>query len=244
MEQVHALWIGRTELGPLEILTIKSFQRHGAAFNLWTFGPIKNIPFGTTVRDGNEILPESRIFRYPPVMYMNHGANSLVGFSELFRYKVLYEHGGWWSDMDVTCLKPLSIHTTDYYFRFHGVLSVVGNIMKCPPRSELMRLCFERSDQEINETTKDWHQAIRILCYYIEFLGLSQYIRYDTCNLDIAHDFYRDYLDRPGSLDQIPEGYDFLHWMNSMNPRCAQGSVLDLLFKKYKCHEPLLKYLV
>lgn len=238
MNTVHALWIGSDRLENLEKLTIKSFIKNGAEFNLWVYDSIKDVPLGVKVRDGREILPESMIFRYPPVMYLNLGANSLVGFSELFRYKVLYELGGWWSDMDVTCLKPLSSHTTEYYFRFHGVLSVVGNIMKAPPKSELMKLCFEKAVKEVNDKQKDWHHAIRILCYYIENLGLSKFVRYDTCNLDSAFPFYRDFLGREGSLSDIPSEWDFIHWMHSLNPKCVQNSILDQLYNKYIIHNP------
>lgn len=233
MNTVHSLWIGSDKLDKLEKLTIESFLENGAEFNLWCYEKIKKVPSGVRIRDGREILPENMIFRYPSVMYLNQGANSLVGFSELFRYKVLYELGGWWSDMDVTCLKPLSDHTTEYYFRFHGILSVVGNIMKVPPKSELMKLCFDKAKIEVNNKQKDWHHAIRILCYYIENLGLSNFIRYDTCNLDCKIPFYREFVDKEGKLSDIPNEWHFIHWMNSLNPKCVKNSILDLMFEKY-----------
>lgn len=230
---VHALWIGSKTLNNLELLTINSFISQGANFNLWTYEPLANVPRKVIVRDGNEMLNASMIFRYPSEMYLNIGNNSLVGFSELFRYKVLYELGGWWSDMDITCLKPLEEYKEEYYFRFHGILSVVGNIMKVPPKSELMKNCFDKAILEVNEKQKDWHHAIRILCYYIENLGLSKYIKYDTCNLDDPYVFYRNFLHREGSLDEIPSTWLFIHWMNSLNPKCEKNSILDLLYNKY-----------
>jgi mannosyltransferase OCH1-like enzyme len=64
---------------------------------------IKNV----IVKNANKIIEKEKIFKYPNKIILGFGENSYVGFSELFRYKVLYELGGWWSDMDVVCLKPL-----------------------------------------------------------------------------------------------------------------------------------------
>lgn len=238
MESVHALWIGEAELKPLEILTIRSFLRYGAEFNLWTYKPVGNLPYGVKVRDGNEILSKDKFFRYPNTMFLPHTntpTNSLVGFSELFRFKVMYECGGWYSDMDVTCLRPLSEHNTDYYFRFHGILPAVTNILKAPAKSELMKLCYEKVEKEINETQRDWHRAISIFCYYVEFLDLRHYIQYDRSNLDLPGHVYPLFTDRQGHLDEIPKEWDFIHWMNSLTPQPQPDSVLDLLLKKYSC---------
>ena len=228
---VHGLWIGSPNLKPMEILTLKSFVDMGAEFILWHYEPIRTkLPQGVVLKDGRELIPENNIFRYPDNMILGFGGGSYAGFSDVFRYKVLYEYGGWWTDLDVACLKPLSEVTDPYWFRFHGVLSVVGNIMKVPAKSELMAKSFERAFAEHNGQQKDWHHAIRILCFYIELFDLSKYIHFDECNLDR--------LDRvtPLILDtvQYPEHWRFIHWMNSVIPKdCVRGSVMDKLYSKY-----------
>ena len=55
MSVVKGLWIG-DELGKIERLCIKSFQKQGHIFELFTYGEIKGIPEKTIIRDGNEIL--------------------------------------------------------------------------------------------------------------------------------------------------------------------------------------------
>lgn len=231
---VHALWIGR-ELQSLELLTIKSFLDMGAEFNLWTYKQLKTkIPKEVKLRDANEILKESSIFRYPKNTYLGFGGGSFAGFSDVFRYKLLYELGGWWTDMDVTCLKPLNEVTDDYWFRFHGVLSVVANIIKCPPKSKLMKLCFDRATKEMNENQRDWHHGIRILCYYIEFLNLAKYIHYEECNFDRA-DFVNKLVLETEGFEFLPTSWRFIHWMNTViNKNQVNDSVLDKLYKKYK----------
>lgn len=163
-------------------------------------------------------------------MILEFGGESYAGFSDVFRYKVLYEYGGWWTDLDVTYLKPISEITDPYWFRFHGVLSVVGNIMKVPVKSELMKESFEKAFKEHNGQQRDWHHAIRILCFYIELLGLSKYIHYEECNLDR--------LDRVSPLVlstiEYPSNWRFIHWMNSVVSKdYVENSTMDKLYKKY-----------
>jgi hypothetical protein len=235
MSVVNGLWLGRN-LQLLEELTLRSFTSFGHEFHLWHYEPIQGIvlPEGVVLRDGNEILPKEKIFRYPK-MILDFGEGSYVGFSEIFRYKVLYEKGGWWSDLDITCLKSLDEITDDYFFRNHGVLSVVGNIMKVPPKSELMERCFERAEKEVNEHQTDWHHAIRILCFNIELMGLSKYIRTDACNLD-RYETIWPMMKKPRSLSELPESWRFIHWTNSvMTKEYERGSLFEQLCYKFNC---------
>ena len=63
MSVIKGLWIG-TELGKIERLCIRSFQKQGHIFELFTYGEVKGIPEKTIIRDGNEILEEKEIFIY------------------------------------------------------------------------------------------------------------------------------------------------------------------------------------
>jgi hypothetical protein len=235
--KVNGLWLGKGGLKQMEYLTLKSFTANGAEFHLWHYGDVQSeVPKGVVLRDGNELIPQDKIFRYPTKMLLGFGENSYVGFSEIFRYKVLWELGGWWSDMDVVCLKPLEEIEDEYWFRFHGVLSVVGNIMKCPPKSELMKFCYEKALKEVNENQNDWHHAIRILCYYIEFFGLSKYIHYDECNLDRLNQVI-PLIEEQAQSWMVPDTWKFIHWMNSVVPKeYKPDSVMDRLYKKHQIY--------
>ena len=83
-------------------LCLKSFVDHGHALTLYSYDEIQ-VPRGIRVRDANAILPHSRLFYYRTGV----GAGSVAGFANLFRYKLLLEHGGWWVDTDVLCLSPV-----------------------------------------------------------------------------------------------------------------------------------------
>ena len=240
-EIVHGLWM-QSKLTFLELLTINSFLAKGAEFHLWHYEDITTpLPKGCVLRNGEDLIPKNEIFLYPKEMYLGFGGNSYVGFSEIFRYKVLYEYGGWWSDMDVTCLRPLEEIEDEYFFRFHGVLSIVGNIMKVPPKSELMKTCLERSLKVVNSECKDWHLAIRILCYEVERLGLDKYIHYNCCNLDRLDVVWKLAHEPDGYKKFVSDKWKFIHWCNSvLNKDYVNTSALDHFVKQHSCQKKLM----
>ena len=205
---VHGLWIGEN-LSNLELLTINSFINNGHEFYLWLYKPINNIlPEGVICKDANTIIPENKIFRYKYKNQYGHGKGSLGGFSDIFRYKLLYEHGGWWTDMDITCLKPLN-YEQEYVFRNHHELNLVGNIMKCPKNSKLMAKCYERAIIEINEENKDWNKPIQILVDEVKNHNLD-------CNIiELSNpDSWKLIIKLLKSDFQIPPKWHVIHWVN------------------------------
>ena len=96
---VHMFW-AYGNLINLELLSVKSFIAHGYKVNFWTYGKITNLPTEALQCDAREIIPENRVFKYKNGSY--------AGFANLFRYWVLSEKTGLWSDTDVICLLPMS----------------------------------------------------------------------------------------------------------------------------------------
>jgi glycosyltransferase involved in cell wall biosynthesis len=176
----HGLWIGQ-HLSRLEQLTLRSFVRHGHKFNLWVYDELKDdTPAGVILRDATEILPRERIFlKAETDPSAGVGRKSYGPFSDLFRYKLLRDHGGIWVDMDVTCLRPFDFKEP-YLFRAHPI-GLMGNLIKVPPASELMRLTFEHADKIANENIS-WLTLNRILCNYARLLQLTPFIRKDIIN--------------------------------------------------------------
>ena len=60
---VQSLWVG-PKLTELEILSIKSFQKLGHPFILYTYGKVKGIPHGTIEKDGNKIIKKKDLFQF------------------------------------------------------------------------------------------------------------------------------------------------------------------------------------
>src|SRR4051812_3704310 len=83
----------------MERLSICSFLSHGHEYHLYLYDEVEGVPAGTVVKDANEVLPRSRIFRYP-------NGGSYAGFSDFFRFKLLLERGNWWADADTVCCRP------------------------------------------------------------------------------------------------------------------------------------------
>lgn len=208
-KHVNALWIG-SRLSKIELLTLQSFVDHGHVFHLWLYDEIENeLPDGIVLENANEIIPREKVFRYKHVNKYGHGKGSVSGFSDIFRYKLLYEKGGWWTDMDVTCLKPLN-SSTPYFFRKHHELEMVGNVMKCPPHSALMLACYEEALREVDENNTDWHKPIEILNKHVFANNLQQYIFHDASNADLWNEIVEFVI----GTKKIPGSYFFIHWMN------------------------------
>ncbi len=204
---VNGLWIG-SSLRPVEQLTIKSFINNGHTFILWTYEVVTNVPEGTIVKDANEIIPNDLVFCYNHYNQFGHGKGSYAGFSDLFRFKLLYEYGGWWVDMDVTCLRPFNFENK-YVFRHHHKNGLVGNIMKCPPKSNLMLYCYNQADNNINADNTDWMLPLKILKSGIEMFELSKYIL-DISNRDSWPVVARLLKAKP----EYPNQWYAVHWMN------------------------------
>lgn len=231
-DQFHSLWIGK-RLGHTELLTLFSFKEKGHKIILWTYQPIENLPEEFEQRDANEIIPENKVFKYGENSKIDWGKGSYAGFSDIFRYKLLYEYGGWWVDMDVTCLKPFDIKD-EYFFRNHWLLPVVGNVMKCPKGSKLMEICYERAIVEVDKNNTDWHKPIRILNEEIERLELMKHRKTGYFNLDMKHTI-EPYL---------KNNYDFpidwmgVHWGNSSNFKYKKWSTYHRLLLRYNIINP------
>lgn len=205
---VNALWIGQI-LSPTELLTIKSFINNGHTFNLWAYDKIlTELPEGTVLKDATEIFPRKNVFCYKHSNQFGHGKGSYAGFSDIFRYKLLYLYGGWWTDMDVTCLKPLDFEE-EYVFRTHHSLPLVGNIMKCPKDSPLMKKCFEEAVRKVDEENRDWHLPIQILVDNVHLFHLENDIK-QFSNPD-SWDLIRKML---STNYNIPENWHIIHWVN------------------------------
>lgn len=238
------MWIG-TQLSAIEVLTISSYLHHSHTFCLWVYDRLTTpVPPGTILRDANHILDRSYIFRYKYANQWGHGKGSVAGFSDIFRYKLLYEMGGWWTDMDVTCLRPLD-HEAPYVFRNHDVLPVVGNLMKCPAGSQLMLECFEEAVREVTAENTDWFKPIRILNEGIERHGLQRYIVNDITNPD-QWAVVRKYIE--GRCGIPPQQYA-IHWLNEEwrargwnKNECVRGTLLGDLHELHQNPMPIVWY--
>ena len=111
LPEIQMLWV-RGALSKVEQLSIASHLRNEHPVRLFSYEPIRNLPQGTIWEDARAILPESAIFTNPSAE--GHGGLSM--FSNFFRYHLLLQRGGIWSDCDSVCIKPLSFAADMEYF--------------------------------------------------------------------------------------------------------------------------------
>jgi len=91
----QTFWSGR-RISPYEVLCLRSFTGAGHEIDLHTYDPdMPRLP-GVTVCNAAELLPQSE-YRENVDCFAGHPGV----FADHFRYKLLYERGGWWIDTDV-----------------------------------------------------------------------------------------------------------------------------------------------
>ncbi len=143
---IQSLWIG-DELSVMERLCIASFLENGHPFHLYAYKDIKNVPSGAVIKDAGELIPDNRIFKYKD-------RDTYAGFSNVFRYKLLFERGNYWVDTDVICLRPFSSESDYVFAKSKRIKSDGGDlvpfwiescVIKTPPGAEVMNYCYEES---------------------------------------------------------------------------------------------------
>jgi hypothetical protein len=243
---VHGLWI-KGGLSPLELLTIHTYIEQGYTFRLWVYDSHEHYPSlpGLEVHNAEEIIPKEMVFSYKHSNQFGHGKGSYAGFSDIFRYKLLYEQGGWWSDMDVTCIKRLDFKEP-YVFRLSKdkESGVVGNIMHVPAGSTLMRLCYEQAVEQIDAENKDWMTPIRILNDNIRNLGLYHYVKKFSND-----DSWPTVSQLVSGSIEIPKHWQIIHWMNEEFRRLEipknvflEHSFLGMQLSRHNLGAPILDW--
>ena len=153
MITVNSLWIGE-ELSNMEMISINSHIKAGHKYNLWCYSKIKNAPENVNLCDAKKILPESDVFCYQTGL----GKGSFSAFSNIFRYKFLFEHGGWWVDTDLVAIRPFEF-TDDYVFASerlkNGDIHPTTCVIKLPPKSDFALKCYNKSIS-YDRSTLEW----------------------------------------------------------------------------------------
>ncbi|MEK6788330.1 MAG: glycosyltransferase [Pseudomonadota bacterium] len=95
------LWVNG-DLPSYATASIQSFLKQGHSVHLWTYNLEIKAPPNCVIRNAEDVLSADKIFGYAHGEYKGH----LSGFSDWFRYQLLFDQGGWWSDIDVICVQP------------------------------------------------------------------------------------------------------------------------------------------
>lgn len=110
MANFKGFWHG-PPLGPIRRACLETFLRKGHTFTLYAYDVPNDLPSGVVLGNASQVIPISNIFYYRNPFSGETG--DLGPFSDLFRFKLLSQEGGWWTDVDTLCLSA-NIGSPDY----------------------------------------------------------------------------------------------------------------------------------
>jgi hypothetical protein len=182
-EVIQGLWVsGR--LSVMEQLSIASFLRNGHEYHLYTYNDVDNVPSGVVLKHGEEIVSRTEVFTDRDQELDTSYAN----FSDVFRYKLLLEKGGFWADLDIVCLRPFDFQT-DFVFGSQAMQDVAeetkrfgsslvnGNVIKAPIGTEIMKFCYEKSTGRATVDREWFELGPPLLTEAVKRFGLQTRIR-------------------------------------------------------------------
>ena len=172
LEPVRSLWIG-SRLPPAQRACVASFLRVGHPFELFSYEEVRGVPAGVRVCDAGRIISRDRIFRCGAGAGQSVG--SLAGFSNLFRYAMLVEHGGYWVDMDTFCLRPFPAAEVVISSERRDDGSRMANcgVLKCPPGHAFARYCLSRAEKADPEKMSFLETGPMLIGEAVRHLGLE-----------------------------------------------------------------------
>lgn len=144
--QVNSFWWG-PRLTNLEKVCISSFLQNGIDYNLYVYDEPLGVPPNVTLKDAGAILPRARVFPYKAGDF---NIGSISGFTNLFRYTLINELGGWWTDTDHCCIRLFPC-ASEMYFQVpakEGEFCIASSFFAAPAQSPVLRHCLDVFSQK------------------------------------------------------------------------------------------------
>jgi Glycosyl transferase family 2/Alpha 1,4-glycosyltransferase conserved region len=215
-QRVHhrfqSFWYGEA-LSPYELFCLKSFIDNGHAVDLYTYDANLVAPEGVRICNAAELIPQDEVFVYQPEGF---GKGSPSAFSNVFRYKLLIEKGGWWIDTDVVCLTDRVPVVNEFFARQDADLVACGT-MYFEPHHPVMVQCLDQA-VKLGRTVKWGDTGPRLLTRVLQECGaLDRAVPALVCypiHYNQALDMLRP--SRTAVLAPRVESSLFLHVWNSM----------------------------
>jgi glycosyltransferase involved in cell wall biosynthesis len=145
LPQIHCFYEALSDTAQHDSLTAAtaSMRAAGHPVRVWSYSPQRLEflrPYGIELAPADDVVPQGlfqRILAGAEIRY----------FSDIFRYAVLYEHGGLWMDTDVVLLRPFPFHG-DHFLNLqwrggHQGHFICGNVMYAKRFSRHMRNLYE-----------------------------------------------------------------------------------------------------
>lgn len=132
LKTLNTVWIG-DRLGYLEQLCLESALACGHQVRLFSYQPknLRGVPQGVEVHHAAEVMPYERMLTY-------RGSNSFALGSNFWRYEMLARGLGYWVDLDILLLKPLS-GAGEYVFGAEHEFGLNTAVLYAPADSNFVR---------------------------------------------------------------------------------------------------------
>lgn len=181
---VQSFWYSQNPnqntITPIEILCIASYLHHQHEFHLYTYTPndasminlqenLKNSPYfqNLYIKDAREIMGEEKIF------FDDRGQIGIAAFSDLFRFSMLEQKGGWWVDMDTICLQPINFAQPYVFATERKNDKKEGSatcIIKAPKNSPFLKELLTQANHIIQEDRESVKRMQKTLSFKIKLL--------------------------------------------------------------------------
>jgi len=141
LNQFQMFWLD----GPLDWmakLCVRSFIRFpGVDLHLYSYDKNSDPKLsGCVWKDAEEILPYEIVDQYRRKMRMGYAPAS-----DIFRYQLLWQKGGWYFDTDCLLIKPLNpLFDLDYAFAWEELALINNGVIKFPRGHVMLKRMYER----------------------------------------------------------------------------------------------------
>ncbi len=182
----QSLWVGR-KLRWIERLSIASYLRNGWRFQLYVYDEPDNVPEGCEVLDAAAIIPVKEVFRESGRSGLHAG--SIGAFSDLFRYRLLFERGGLWTDTDVINFRLYEPDGRKFVcteISDAGLVTLNGAIMAAPAGDAMMERAYERASALLGAKDKMFFTRVGpyLLAEMALEFGVDSYL--NSCHSDFS----------------------------------------------------------
>ena len=167
--------------------------------------------------------------------------HNLKSISNWFRYKMLMDKGGYWSDMDTICISPLNFKESYVFsseYTGEGHKHINAGVIKSPKGSEFIKYCWDKT-QEIGKEVRWGQIGPRLVKESVEKHKLTEYVK-DPEVFCPTHYENMDVFIGKESLDIHPSCKAIHFWNESWrktgldkNGDYDEKSLFEILKKRY-----------
>ena len=203
-EIIASFWHG-APLANRQIKSINSYLEKGYEYHLYSYDKIENTNLvGVKNIDAGELIPKDRITDFPHIS----------SFADFFRYKMIYETGKIWSDLDMICLRDLPqrkiiISSEEMLkkgaFKSNKGYKVCICFLKLPKGDIMLKAILEWIEKN-NDKIKKRTQLQDIFDKYCELFNYYQYVSPPNDFCPIAWCYAKEAMDDEKYLNS-PEKY-------------------------------------